>query len=220
MTELPKPQAKRLQRPSWKDSRLVVGVLLVLLAATLGAKAVSSADDRVPHYVAADNLAAGDPVTAASFTRVDVRLDDAVADYQLADAAVPEGKFLLRDLRKGELVPSSAVGSAQDLTTQRLTVRVDAVSATGLAKGSVVDVYVSAVPVGAPTRAKPAAAKALQSVSVAEVLTGSGGFGSNATTSVQLYVPKDKVQSIVEAIDAESTLTLVPVAGAVTLSGS
>lgn len=220
MTDLPKPPAKRLQRPSWRDSRLVVGVLLVLLATTLGAKAVSSADDRVPHYVAAEDLAAGDQVTEASFARVDVRLDEAVATYLPADAAVPEGRFLLRDLHKGELVPGSALGSAQDITTQRLTVRVDAVSATGLAKGSVVDVFVSAVPEAAPTSAKPQASKALDSVSVAQVLPGGGGFGASATTSVQLYVPTDKVRSIVEAIDAKSTLTLVPVAGSITSTGS
>ena len=64
MTELASPSAKRLQRPSWRDSRLVVGVLLVVVAATLGAKAVASADDRVPVWVAASNLVAGDEVEA------------------------------------------------------------------------------------------------------------------------------------------------------------
>src|SRR6478672_12214529 len=74
MTELARPTAKRLQRPSWRDSRLVAGVLLVLLAATLGAKAVASADDRVPVWVAAGNLVAGDRVDESSFVRADVRL--------------------------------------------------------------------------------------------------------------------------------------------------
>ncbi|MEO6999355.1 MAG: hypothetical protein ABI112_14840, partial [Terracoccus sp.] len=60
MTELAKPVAKRLQRPSWRDSRLLVGVLLVLVAATLGAKAVASTDDRVPMWVASGDLVAGD----------------------------------------------------------------------------------------------------------------------------------------------------------------
>ena len=62
MSELPRPAAKRLRRPSWRDSRLLVGVLLVLLAATLGARAVAAADDRVPVWVAAGDLVAGDAV--------------------------------------------------------------------------------------------------------------------------------------------------------------
>ncbi len=220
MSDLPTPQTKRLQRPSWRDSRLVVGVLLVLLAATLGAKAVSSADDRVPHYVATENLVAGDPLTAASLTRVDVRLDDGVADYVLAAGALAEDGFLLRDVRKGELLPASAVGTATDVATQRLTVQVDAVSATGLEAGSVVDVFVSAVPEGAASGTRPKAVRALESVRVGRVTLGSGGFGSSATTSVQLLVPMTKVESIVESIDAKSKLTLVPVPGSVTSAGS
>ncbi|BDZ58841.1 hypothetical protein [Barrientosiimonas endolithica] len=33
--KLPKPTAQRLSKPSWRDSRLVIGVLLIA-AATLG----------------------------------------------------------------------------------------------------------------------------------------------------------------------------------------
>src|SRR3954454_17644522 len=89
MTELARPSAKRLQRPSWRDSRLVVGLLLVVVAATLGAKAVASADDRVPVWVAAGNLVAGDEVQDASFVRADVQLADGMNAYLGADAPTP-----------------------------------------------------------------------------------------------------------------------------------
>src|SRR4051794_29463719 len=112
MTELARPSAKRLQRPSWRDSRLVVGVLLVVVATTLGAKAVASADDRVPVWMAASNLVAGDRVEEASFVRADVRLADGMSAYLGADGPPPAGSFLVRDVRAGELVPVSAVGAA------------------------------------------------------------------------------------------------------------
>jgi hypothetical protein len=214
MTELPTPAAKRLQRPSWRDSRLVVGVLLVLVAATSGAKLVSSADDRSPVFVASTDLAAGDEITASTFTRVEVKLGEGAAPYLPALGAAPEGSFLLRDVRAGELVPASAVGSAADLGVQRLTVPVDPVSATGLTRGTRVDVYVSDTPTGAPSDAKPKAVRALESVAVVEVLSGRSGLGSSAATSVQLYVPSAEVTMLVEAIDAEAKVTLVPVAGA------
>lgn len=214
MTELSTPVAKRLQRPSWRDSRLVVGVLLVLLAATLGAKLVASADDRVPVFVANGDLVAGDEITAASFKRVDVRLGDGAAQYASALGAVPGGSFLLRDVRSGELVPASAIGSADAVGVQRLTIRADAVSAATLVRGTRVDVYVSDTPTGSPSDAKPKAIKALESVAIADVRAGEGGFGSAATTSVQLYVPSDRVGALVEAVDAGAKLTLVPVPGA------
>lgn len=222
MTELASPSAKRLQRPSWRDSRLVVGLLLVVVAATLGAKAVASADDRVPVWVAASNLVAGDKVEEASFARADVRLADGMNGYLAADAPAPTGSFMIRDVRAGELVPASAVGGADGVDVQRVTVRADAMSTTGLARGSRVDVFVTPKTSTASetatttTRTK----KVLESAAVAAVLTSTGGFGSGSMTSVQIYVPSDKVQPLVEAVDADAKLTLVPAVGAATGGGA
>ena len=214
MTELARPTAKRLQRPSWRDSRLVVGVLLVVVAATLGAKAVASADDRVPVWVAASNLVAGDAVEPTSFARADVRLADGMTAYLGADAPLPAGAFMLRDVRAGELVPSTAVGGADAVDVQRVTVRADAMSTSGLARGSRVDVFVTPKASTTGERATVSTTRVLRSAAVANVLTSSGGFGAGSMTSVQIYVPADKVQPLVEAVDAEAKLTLVPSVGA------
>jgi hypothetical protein len=222
MTELASPSAKRLQRPSWRDSRLVVGLLLVVVAATLGAKAVASADDRVPVWVAASNLVAGDKVEEASFARADVRLADGMNGYLAADAPPPTGSFMLRDVRAGELVPASAVGGADGVDVQRVTVRADAMSTTGLARGSRVDVFVTPKTSSQTDTATTATRtkKVLESAAVAAVLTSTGGFGSGSMTSVQIYVPSDKVQPLVEAVDADAKLTLVPAVGAATGGGA
>lgn len=213
MTELARPAAKRLQRPSWKDSRLLVGVVLVLLSATLGAKAVASADDRMPVYVAAQDLVAGDRVTASSFTRVDVRLGEGLTTYLAADAPAPEGSYLLRDVRAGELVPRSAVGPADEVGVQRVTVRADAVATAGLTRGSRVDVYVTPK-AGSSRDVTPETRRVLEAVGVAAVQTRGGSLGGSATTSVQVYVPSDRVHDLVEAVDAQAQVTLVPVPGA------
>jgi len=220
MTELASPSAKRLQRPSWRDSRLVVGVLLVVVAATLGAKAVASADDRVPVWVAAGNLVAGDEVEQTSFVRADVRLADGMSGYLAADAPAPTGAFMLRDVRAGELVPVSAVGDADAVDVQRVTVRADAMSTSGLARGSRVDVFVTPkASAGSDSDTSPTK-KVLESAAVAAVLTSSGGFGAGSMTSVQIYVPSGKVQPLVEAVDGEAKLTLVPSVGAATGGGA
>ena len=220
MTELARPTAKRLQRPSWRDSRLVVGVLLVIVAATLGAKAVASADDRVPVWVAATNLVAGDEIEQASFVRSDVRLADGMNAYLAADAPAPTGSFMLRDVRAGELVPVSAVGAADVVDVQRVTVRADAMATSGLTRGSRVDVFVTPKAATTGGESKATTTKVLQSAAVANVLTSSGSFGSGALTSVQIYVPADKVQALVEAVDGEAKLTLVPAVGALTGGGA
>ncbi len=122
---------------------------------------------------------------------------------------------MLRDVRAGELVPASAVGDADAVDVQRVTVRADAMSTTGLARGSRVDVFVTpkASTGATPSTTTPRTKKVLESAAVAAVLTSTGGFGSGSMTSVQIYVPSDKVQPLVEAVDGEAKLTLVPSVG-------
>jgi hypothetical protein len=217
MSDLAAPRAKRLQRPSWRDSRLLVGLLLALAAATLGARIVASADDRVGYFVAAGDLVAGDRVSATSFKRVDVALAEGMSAYLAADAAAPEGKVLLRDLRAGELVPSSALGSIGEVAVQQVTVRADSMSTRGLADGQRVDGYVTpkdSTRAPAEPQAQPQTHRLLEAVAVISVLDSGGGLGSSAATSVQLYVPTEKVQAAIEAVDSGAKVTLVPVAGA------
>jgi len=217
MGELAVPTAKRLQKPSWKDSRLVVGVILVIAATTMGARLVASADERLPYFVAVENLVAGEAVTAASFQRVDVALSDSVGRYVPADAPVPEGTIMLRDVLAGELVPTAAIGSPGDVDVQLVTVPADAQSTAGMERGQRVDLYVSP---GATRRVAddsepPRTSQLLHAVAVVDVRAGDGGFGATAKSSVQLYVPAEHVRAVIEAVDQNAKITLVPVKGPV-----
>ena len=143
MPDLPAPTAKRLKRPSWRDGRLLVGLLLVLLATTVGAKVIASADDRVPAYVARVALKPGDQLSPDNLTRVDIQLGDGMERYLSAAKGVPADSYTLREVRAGELVPASAVGGKDAVNVQPVTVQVDSLSASALVVGSVVDMYVS-----------------------------------------------------------------------------
>ena len=90
MTQLPEPSAKRLQRPSWRDARLLVGVVLVLLGAAVGARIIASADDTVPMYAASTVIRPGDRLTSDNLRRVDVQLGDQASRYLSARAVVPD----------------------------------------------------------------------------------------------------------------------------------
>ncbi|HRW17793.1 MAG TPA: hypothetical protein P5181_02995 [Dermatophilaceae bacterium] len=219
--ELPRPAATRLQRPSWRDSRLLVGILLVLLATALGAKAIASADDRVPMYAAAVALKPGDRLTGDNLRRVDVQLAEAQAGYLSAATPVPPEAFALREVRAGELVPVSAVGTKGDIRVQPVMVRVDTSSAGGLVAGSVVDVWVSRRdPAASQERYAPATVM-LRSVTVAWIPRDQGSFGVSASTSaVQLLVGGDDVAAVITAIDEQARITLVPVPGSARANGS
>jgi hypothetical protein len=220
VSELARPVANRLQRPSWRDSRLLVGVVIVLLATALGAKAVASADERVPMYAASVALKPGDKLGSENLRRVDVQVGDASATYLSAATSIGTDRYVLREVRQGELVPASAVGSPSDLKLQSVTVRVDANSSAALVAGSVVDVWVSDRDPATTQERYLDPTLVLKSVPVAGIPSDQPRFGVSASTAaVHLLVPRDDVQKIIAAQDKQARVTLVPVPGSARGSG-
>ncbi|HEY5247608.1 MAG TPA: hypothetical protein VIJ15_04030 [Dermatophilaceae bacterium] len=221
MAELPKPTAKRLHKPSWRDSRLVVGVVLVLLSMTLGAKAIAAADDTVPMYAAAVSLVPGQPVTQKEVRRVDVQLGVDRQRYVAADHDIVPGTFALRDVRTGELLPASALGTRRAIDLKPVSLPVDGGGAAQLTAGSVVDVWVNAKDPssGAEKYGKPV--KTLEAAPVARTpdLSGGGLGAASGLTTVQIMVPESKVLDLIAAIDQGAKITLVPAPGSLSKAG-
>ncbi len=215
MAELPKPTAARLQKPSWRDSRLLVGVVLVLMSLMVGAKAVAAADDTVPMYAAATSLVPGQPVRQGDVRRVDVQLGADRHSYVSADHDIAPSTFALRDVRPGELVPVSALGTRDAIDLKPVSVPVDAGAAGQLAAGSVVDVWVNAKD---QSSAAEKYGKPVKSIGAAPVVrtpdASGGGLGSaSGVSAVQIMVPESRVQGLIAAIDQGAKITLVPVPG-------
>jgi hypothetical protein len=221
MAELPKSTATRLHKPSWRDSRLVVGVVLVLMSMTLGAKAVAAADDTVPMYAAVTSLVPGQPVTQADVRRVDVQLGADRHRYVAADHDIAPDTFALRDVRPGELLPGSALGRRAAIALKPVSVPVDGGGAGQLVAGSVVDVWVNAKDPSSAADKYGNPVKTLQAAPVARTPdTSGGGLGAaSGLTTVQIMVPEEAVQALIAAIDQGAKITLVPAPGSSTKAG-
>jgi hypothetical protein len=214
MPDLPRTTAARLQRPSWRDVRLVVGVVLVLLAVTLGAVVVAAAHDTIPVYAVTGGLVPGQAVTQQDVRRVDVQLGSEEAAYVAADHSIDADTFALREVRAGELLPASALGSRADVRVKPVTVPVDGSSVRTLVTGSIVDVWVNERDARSATARYGRPERRLEAATVARVPEVSTGLGNvNGTTGVQVMVPDDEVQELLAAIDQGARLTLVPVPG-------
>lgn len=214
MPELPRPTAARLQRPSWRDVRLVVGVVLVLLAVTLGAVVVAAADDTTPVYAVTAGLVPGQVVTQQDVRRVDVRLGADLGAYVAADHDLGADVFALREVRSGELLPASALGTRAEVRVKPVTLPVDGSSVRTLVTGSIVDVWVNARDARSTTERYGRPVRRLEAATVARVPEVSTGLGSvTGTTGVQVMVPDADVQDLLAAIDQGARLTLVPVPG-------
>ncbi|AKU16243.1 SAF domain-containing protein [Luteipulveratus mongoliensis] len=212
-TALPRPAAQRLQKPSWRDSRLVIGVLLIVLATVGGATVIQRFDNSVEVLQASRSLVPGQPITKDDVRTVRVRIDRAGSTYVSATRALPTGR-LVREVRPGELLPRSAIGSPAQVEVKAVSVRIDPSLAAALVPGSIVDVWVSAKRdvAGAATYAKPTRMIERAVVSRVPADDGRFGIGSGQDAAVHVLVPKDRVAAVIGAVNTEAKVTLVPTA--------
>lgn len=216
MPDLPLPKATRLQRPAWRDARLLIGLVLVLASVAVGSTVVAAADDRAAMYAARNALVPGQPLAEDDLVRVDVQLGSQGERYLPAGAGLAPERFVLREVAAGELVPSVAVGGREQVSVQALTLLVDAGSVAALATGSRVDVYVNpADPAAARSDAFTGPVLALEGVSVSSLPKTSGGLsgGAGGDRPVQVMAPRDRIKDIIGQVDDGARVTLVPAPG-------
>lgn len=203
--------ARRVQAPSWRDTRLLVGVLLVLASVLAGALVVARADKTAPVYAAARALTPGSALTADDLAVVSVRLEGAGGRYLSAGTRLVPGQVVLRAVASGELVPRSALGSRDQVDLRPVSVPVAADVAEPLGPGVLVDVWVANRD---PERGSTSFAAPRQIAAAAEVASRStrrGSLGSSTASSVQLLLTTELVPKVIQAVDNGSRITLVPV---------
>jgi hypothetical protein len=186
-----------------------VGVAVVAVCTLLGARLLGGADDSVGVWAARGPMASGQPLTSADLVRREVSFEgQGVADrYLSADAALPHGVELARDVGSGELVPRAALGGSaeQSLTEVPLSASTEAVPST-VRVGTVVDVWVT--PDGAVAdapadgRGAPRSVLVFDDVAVLSVPRSSTSLGPTATRQVIVGVDADQEAHLARSLAA------------------
>jgi hypothetical protein len=178
MAERTSPTATRVAVHRLRDPRMWIGVLLVAVSALVGGRALAATDDTVELWAAARDLAAGAPIVAADLASTSVHFADAqIGDGYVATASTLVGRQLAQSVRAGQLIPSSAVGPAEQPTSE-LPVGVAAADLPGnLGVGDRVDVWVlpDDVRSGGPVRVTRVLRAARVAAVTAPQVAGSGG---------------------------------------------
>ncbi|MCU1692411.1 MAG: hypothetical protein JWM64_1502 [Frankiales bacterium] len=220
------PKAARLASPSWLDTRLVLGVLLVLVSVVVGARVLSSADRSYRVYVATHDIAAGVTLEDDDFRAEEVRLDVAQVNRLVPVSAdgPPVGRTSVRPLTAGDLVLRSSLEERRNFDLRQFTLNIEPGHAPpDLQDGEQVDVYVTPEEDGGAAPTAPSAAPNLSTTGIRKVLSGIAvesaggggdsalGGGSEAVPVVLLLVPRD-VLPMVTAV-AQGRIDLVRVYG-------
>ncbi|GAB3578670.1 hypothetical protein [Calidifontibacter terrae] len=205
--------ANRMRRPSWRDGRLVAGVIMVLVAMLAGALTLAHFDDSVQVVRAKHVLLPGDTVGVNDVEVVKVRLDTGRQAY-FVGAARPGGT-VLREVRAGELLPRSAVGSVASVGVRSIALPVGGSGAAALVRGSVVDVWIAAkTPGSTATDDFRPPSREVERAMVQRVPGDRSGLSVSAGgDQVSVLVPESKVASLIAAMNGGSRITLVPAAG-------
>lgn len=191
---------------------MLIGLLLVL-ASTAGVIALlNSQNTTVQVYSARGDIAVGTPLTVDDLVAVPVRLGEATSAYLPLTGGVPEHGVALRLITQGELVPASAIGTADELDRKPVGLAVEDPLPTGTSAGDRVDVWVS-LRTDSNTYAEPRLL--LEAAEISELTVGESALGGSASTSVQVLVDDATMPELLDALsnDARIAVVLDPGAG-------
>lgn len=216
MTDTPaSPKANRLAAPGWLDTRLVLGVLLVLVSVVVGARVLSAADRSQTVWAAARDLAPGAQLGPADVVVLRVRLFGNAQQYVSGAGTPPLGYVLRRGVGARELLPYAALSKpGQDVSFRYVTVPVGRGHLQpDLVSGTQVDVYVTPQARAGSAAAASAAPPRLVVRGVTVLLRQrAGGFagGGSDLEPVVLQIRPTEVPLVLAAM-SEGRLDLVGV---------
>ncbi|MHA7306276.1 hypothetical protein ACX80E_13695 [Arthrobacter sp. TMN-49] len=199
-------QASRLTKPSWKDPRLLIGILLVLASVAGVVALVGNAGKTVPMYAAKDALVVGQKITTESFNIVHVQLGDVGGKYLDPGVVLGENSVAVRMVAKGELVARSSIGQTDALDRKPAPVTISEPLPKEVVVGSYVDVWV-ALP--DERNGYQAPVLMLPGAEVAALNVASGSLGSGKNMQLMVLVSDAQMPKFLGAVANKAKVSVV-----------
>lgn len=202
------PAAQCFRAPRWGDTRLWIGLLLLVVSMFAGAKLLSQESEAVTVWQVGRDLSVG--AEAIDLKPITVALGQAQEDYFSVDE-IPAGRLRF-PVESGELLPRSAMTGSQQEPSRVITVGVDPFHApVDVAPGDRVDVWSTPststyLPDSPASNRSPDPQLALESVLVERVESDSLG----GRKAVVLRVTPENVGDLVRA-SRSGTIDLIKV---------
>lgn len=191
------PVARRFERPAWLNLRTTLGAVLLLVAFVAGNGILEGANDTTRVWVAARDMAAGEPIGASDLQVSEVRLSTSLMDLYAPASLSLTGRTLSRSVRAGEMIPRGAAASSAGAGSL-VTVPVAPEHSVGgaLRPGDRVDVLAT-FDSGQPTARTVVVGRDVQVVQ----LVDSAGLmsGADAMIGITLSVPPSDVSRLIFA---------------------
>lgn len=200
----------RLRKPSWKDPRLLVGLLLVCVSIAGVIVLVESADKTVGVYAAKVDLLVGEELTEEKLRVVPVRLGEVQGSYLAVSEGLPDNAVAQQLISEGELLPASGVGSAAGLDRKPVGLTIAEALPAGTAKGDRVDVWIS--PRGEGNEfSEPQLL--LEGAEIYDYAEQDSALGATQTARVFVLVGEENLPDLLDALSNEAKIAVLVNAG-------
>lgn len=196
----------RLKKPSWKDPRLLVGVLLILASVVGVISLLGSADKTTEVFAAREAIGVGEKLTPDNVSRVKVRLGDVESRYITAESGMPDGVVAVQRIGKDQLLPRESLGNVDVLDRKPVAVTVQEALPDQAVAGTRVDVWVS-MPDARNGFAQPKLL--LPGAEIAQVSPGSSALGSSKSTVLMVLVGDEHMPSLLGAQANDAKISVV-----------
>lgn len=200
--------AVRFRKPSWRDPRLLVGLLLVLLSVLGVILLVAAANRNEPYYTAATDLAVGQRVTAEDLTTVDAHLQETSSQYIPGVQPLHEDAVVTQRVPRGQLVPAASIGTADHLDRTSVGIALQTPLPSQADPGAHVDVWVAKPKPSGRGYVEPK--KLVTAAEIARVDTTDTALGGSGGVTVHVLVTPSQVAPLVDALGNDAKVTLVP----------
>ncbi|MET4588894.1 hypothetical protein [Arthrobacter sp. 754] len=196
----------RLKPPSWKDPRLLVGILLVLASVVGVISLVGSADRTTEVFAAKDSIAVGEKLTTENVVRAKVRLGETEEHYVTVEAGLPEGLVAVQRIGKSQLVPKESLATVDALDRKPVAVAIEEALPPQAVAGTRVDVWVAA-PDARNGFSEPKLL--LPGAEIAQVTAGSTALGSARSTVLMVLVADGQMPALLGAQANHAKISVV-----------
>lgn len=204
-------EASRIRTPGWRDPRLIVGVILVVLSVTGVVALMQAADSRQGYWAASVDVVPGAHASAEDFHIVQASMSESSDQYWGAEQQLPPQFLVSSTIRQGELLPTREVAESDPDGRQQVGVRVSEDMPSSVTIGSRADVWVALA--GSDGRGFETPTKMVGNAEVVGLDDNTSAFAAADTTTVYLMLSDEALPLVLDAQANGAQVSLVPTTG-------
>lgn len=200
--------AERMHKPGWKDPKLLMGLLLIVISLVAVVGVINATNKTQTYYVANRDISVGDSVEPSDLKVVEVRLGEADGLYLAASEELNQSIHAKQHIQKGELISANALQEPDEQGRRQVAIVLDSTVASSFSAGDYADIWVSHQEENGTSYSVPI--QVMQAAEISQINTEDSMIGSTGKTAVQILVTDTALAEVLDAINNESKINLVP----------